>query len=194
VTQPSPHAYRAASIAPLYALLVGMGVALLLQGMARLASLRLRRATQTVAVVLFGGVLAWQAGQWFHDYAVDYPPDQAWLNQDGLLDAMTRAVAAAPHFDEVWISYRDTDEPYIYLLAAQPMPPAQAQAQIQVIREPGDFNKVTGIGKYRFLRVTDIPAQPPILEAIPDRYGGPAFLLQAWQQNGKKILIVRRMQ
>ncbi len=194
VTTPSPHAYRAATIAPLYALLVGVGVALVLQGMARVSSLRLRRATQNVAVVLFGGLLAWQAGLWFRDYAVDYPPKQAWINQAGLLDAMTRAVAAAPSFDEVWISYGDTDEPYIYLLAAQPMSAEQVQAQIQVIRSPGDFNKITHIGKYRFVRVNTIPVQLPILEAIPDQYGGPAFLLQAWQQDGKKILIVRRME
>ncbi|HEU5011217.1 MAG TPA: hypothetical protein VFT66_01645 [Roseiflexaceae bacterium] len=194
VTEPSPHAYRAATIAPLYALLVGMGAALVLQGLARISAAPVRRAAQNIAVVLFSGLLAWQAGRWFRDYAVEYPPRQALDNQDGLLHAMRLAVAAAPNFDEVWISYHDTDEPYIYLLAAQPMPAAQAQAQIQVTRAPGDFNKITSIGKYHFLRVTTVPIQQPILDAVLDQYGGPAFVLQAWQQDGKNILIVRRME
>jgi hypothetical protein len=73
------------------------------------------------------------------------------------------------------------------------MPPGQAQAQIQVTRQPGRFNAITSIGKYRFVPVDEIPKQQPILEAIPDRYGGPAFLIQQWQQGGKRILIVRRM-
>jgi hypothetical protein len=60
-------------------------------------------------------------------------------------------------------------------------------------REPGHFNAVTSIGKYIFVRVDAIPKQLPMLEAITDRYGGAAFLLQQWQHDGKRILIVRRM-
>ncbi len=134
-----------------------------------------------------------QAGAWFRDYAREYPPQQAWENQDGLLEAMTRAIGYAPGFDEVWISYQNTNEPYMYLLAAQPMSPSQAQSQIRVTREPGHFNAITSIGKYYFVRVDDIPKQLPMLEAITDRYGGAAFLLQQWQHDGKRILIVRRM-
>jgi hypothetical protein len=73
------------------------------------------------------------------------------------------------------------------------MPPAQAQAQIQVTREPGHFNAITSVGKYRLMPADDIPKQLPMLEAITDRYGGAAFLIQPWQQGGKRILIVRRM-
>ena len=137
--------------------------------------------------------LGWQAVAWFRDYARDYPQQQAWENQDGMLEAMTRAIRYAPGFDEIWISYQNINEPYIYLLAAQPLAPSQAQAQIRVTREPGHFNAVTSIGKYQFVRVDQIPKQLPMLEAVPDRYGGAAFLLQQWQHDGKRILIVRRM-
>jgi hypothetical protein len=138
--------------------------------------------------------LGWQAGVWFRDYTREYPPRQAWENQDGLLEAMTRAIRYAPAFDEVWISHQQINEPYIYLLAAQPMPPSQAQAEIRLTREPGHFNAITSIGKYYFVRVDQIPKQLPMLEAITDRYGGAAFLLQQWQHDGKRILIVRRME
>jgi hypothetical protein len=111
----------------------------------------------------------------------------------GGIEAMTRAIRYAPGFDEIWISYQNINEPYIYLLAARPMPPSQAQAEIQLTREPGHFNAVTSIGTYYFVRVDNIPKQLPMLEAIPDRYGGAAFLLQQWQHDGKRILIVRRM-
>jgi hypothetical protein len=193
LTQPSPHAYRAALIAPLYALLAGLGAAVVVQLLARIRQPWQRRAVAAAATGLLALALAWQSGVWFRDYAWMYPPRQAWENQDGLLEAMTRAIGYAPSFDEVWISYQGINEPYIYLLAAQPMPPAQAQAQIQVTREPGRFNAITSIGNYYFVRVEEIPKQQPMLEAIPDRYGGAAFLIQQWQHGGKRILIVRRM-
>jgi len=193
LTQPSPHAYRAAPIAPLYALLAGLGAAAALRLLARIPRAGPRRAATAAAACLLVGTLAWQAGGWFHDYAVSYPPRQAWENQDGLLETMRRAIAYAPSYDEIWISHQEINEPYIYLLAAQVRPPAQAQAQIRVTRQPGRFNAITSIGSYRFVPVDDIPKQQPILEAIPDRYGGPAFLIQQWQQGGKRILIVRRM-
>ncbi|HEU5104186.1 MAG TPA: hypothetical protein VFU22_34450 [Roseiflexaceae bacterium] len=193
LTQPSPHAYRAALITPLYALLAGLGAATLLQLLARIPRAGPRQAAMAAAAALLAGALAWQASAWFRDYAVGYPPRQAWENQDGLLEAMRRAIIYAPSFDEIWISHQGINEPYIYLLAAQPMPPAQAQAQIQVMRQPGRFNAITSIGRYRFVPVDEIPKQQPMLEAIPDRYGGPAFLLQRWQRGGRHILIIRRM-
>jgi hypothetical protein len=194
LTQPSPHSYRAALIAPLYALLAGLGAAALLQLLARIPQVRPRRAAEAAAAALLVAALGWQAGAWFRDYARDYPPQQAWENQDGLLEAMTRAIGYAPGFDEIWISYQNINEPYIYLLAAQPMPPAQAQAEIRLTRERGHFNAVTSIGKYSFVRVDQIPKELPMLDALPDRYGGAAFLLQQWQHDGKRILIIRRME
>ncbi|MEO7909926.1 MAG: hypothetical protein ABIV47_09770 [Roseiflexaceae bacterium] len=193
LTQPSPHSYRAALIAPLYALLAGLGAAAILKLLASISQARARRIAQVAAATVLVVTLAWQAGAWFRDYVREYPPRQAWENQDGLLEALTRAIRYAPSFDEVWISYQNINEPYIYLLAAQSMPPSQAQAELRLTREPGHFNAITSIGKYYFIRVEDIPKQLPMLEAIPDRYGGAAFLLQEWQHDGKLILIVRRM-
>jgi hypothetical protein len=193
LTQPSPHSYRAALIAPLYALLAGLGAVPVLGLLARISHVQARRIAQATAATLLVMVLGWQSGVWFRDYVRDYPQQQAWENQDGLLEAITRAIRYAPDFDEVWISYQNINEPYIYLLAARPMPPSQAQSQTQVTRQPGHFNAITSIGKYYFVRVEDIPKQLPMLDAITDRYGGAAFLLQPWQHDGKRILIVRRM-
>jgi hypothetical protein len=193
LTQPSPHAYRAATIAPLYALLVGLGAAAVLQLAGSIARTQLRRAVPGALVAILAGALALQASAWFRDYAQVYPPQQAWANQDGLIDAMARAVGRASSFDEIWISHENINEPYIYLLAAQPMPPAQAQALIQVTRAPGYFNDVTSIGRYRFVSMAEVPKRLPTLEAIPDRFGGPAFVIQQWQHGGKNVLIVRRM-
>ena len=158
-----------------------------------LAGPRGRRAAQAVASMLVAGALAWQAAGWLRDYTGDYPPQRAWENQDGLGEAMRRAVGHAQSFDEVWISYEDINEPYIYLLAARPMPPAEAQAQIVVSRRPGHLNDILGIGRYRFVGMDGIPRDLPAIEAIPDRFGGAAFVLQAWQKDGKRILVVRRM-
>jgi hypothetical protein len=193
LTQPSPHAYRAATIAPLYALLAGLGAATVLQLLGVIKRVQLRRAVQGTFVAVLGVALAVQAGAWFGDYAKGYPAQQAWANQDGLIDAMTRAIARAPGFDEIWISHENINEPYIYLLAAQPMPPAQSQTLIQVTRAPGHFNDITSIGRYHFASMAEVPQRLPVLEAIPDRFGGPAFLIQQWQHDGKNVLIVRRM-
>jgi hypothetical protein len=193
LTQPSPHAYRAATIAPLYALLVGLGAAAVLELAGLIARTRLRRVVRGALVAILAGALVLQAGAWFRDYAQDYPPQQAWANQDGLIETMARAIGRAPGFDQIWISHENINEPYIYLLAAQPMPPAQSQALIQVTRAPGYFNDITSIGRYRFVSMAEIPKRLPVLEAIPDRFGGPAFVIQQWQHDGKNVLIVRRM-
>ena len=193
LTQPSPHAYRATTIAPLYALLAGLGAAVLWELLARIRQPRARRAAQAVASALVAGALAWGAASWMRDYTQGYPAQRAWENQDGLIEAMRRAVGRAPSFDEVWISYEDINEPYIYLLAAQPMPPAEAQAQIVVSRRPGHLNDILSIGRYHFVSMESIPRDLPALEAIPDRFGGAAFVLQSWQKDGRRILIVRRM-
>ena len=193
LTNINPHAFRAAQIAPMYALLVGLGAAALWRATAHVPRNALRRAMRGAAVLLFGAALAWQAGGWYRDYIRDYPPGVAWTNQDGLLETIERAIAYAPQFDEVWISTDDITAPHIYLLAARPLPPDQAQDEIVVIRQPGHLNRVTSIGPYHFASLAALPADLPTLEAVPDRFGGPAFVVQAWQQAGKRVLIVRRM-
>jgi len=139
--------------------------------------------------------LVWQFGGWYRDYLQSYPRQQARENQDGLLDAMHRMVGYAPGFEQRWISYDDINEPYIYLLAARPLSPAQLQQQIAVTRRPRHFNDITNIGAYRFvdMQAEGVPDQLPTLEAIPDRFGGAGFVIQRWQKDGQPILILRRM-
>jgi hypothetical protein len=52
---------------------------------------------------------------------------------------------------------------------------------------------VARIGKYRFLALTAIPRDLPLLEALPNQYGQPGFVVQRWERDGKRLLIVRRM-
>ena len=195
LTQPSPHFYRAATLAPLYALLAGLGADLIWSALARVRQHMARRAAQAAVAVTFAAALAWQFSSWYSDYLQRYPRQQARENQDGLLDAMQRMAIHAPSFEQRWISYDDINEPYIYLLAARPLPPAELQRQIAVTRRPGHFNAITHIGAYRFvdMEAEGVPDQLPTLEAIPDQFGGPAYVLQRWQKGGQPILILRRM-
>ncbi len=107
-------------------------------------------------------------------------------------DAMRAAVQLAPQYDEVWIDDRMTF-PYIFVLAAQPMPPADAQAQIQVRRGRTTFNTVTALGKYRFTNLAAPPNDLPVVAALPTGLGWPGFVLQEWRVGQRRVLLVRRM-
>lgn len=193
LTLPSPHIYRAAPLAPLYALLVGYGVALLLpQSGGKIGDGLQQRARQLIALALAGALL-WQSASWWRAYTQDYPTLQAGLNQDGLAETMRRAVALAPQYDEIWVSYDSIDEPYIFVLAAQPFPPDYAQQLITVERRPGHFNTITRIGPYRFVDTSDLPAGLPPRVAVPGAMGGKGYVAQEWSNEGKRILVVRRM-
>lgn len=193
-TNINPHAWRAALLAPMYALCVGLGVAVVINAMQRIASRGSRFFVQSGCALVFAAILMWQFSQWFVPYLTTYPPSVAWVNQDGLREALARAVRYAPQYDEVLISNEGITEPYIYVLAAQPMPPSEAQAAIEVTRRPPRLNDVTAIGKYRFGSVAAIPDDAPVVEAVADRFGGPAFVLQAWRTENRAVLVVRRME
>ncbi|MCU0493518.1 MAG: hypothetical protein MUD01_18175, partial [Chloroflexaceae bacterium] len=138
-------------------------------------------------------VLLWQGGQWYATYVRDYPPQVAWTNQDGLAETVARAVALAPGYHSVWISGDDITYPHVYLLAAEPLPPAEIQQLIEVRREPGRLNGIMGVGRYRFGEPPNLPRNLPALEAVPDQFGGPGFVIQEWQDDGQRHIIVRRM-
>jgi hypothetical protein len=134
----------------------------------------------------------WQGAARYHDYRANYPRVVARKYQDGLREAVERTVRAAPQFDEVWIEAR-LSFPYAYVLAAQALPPAEAQARIVVDRPRTTFNTVTQLGIYRFTSLAGVPADLPVLEAIPTSLGEPGYLLQVWQQDARRILVLRRM-
>jgi hypothetical protein len=192
-TMPSPHSYRAALLAPLYALIVGVGFDWLWGQIGRLAGPTTRRPTRWLAAGALGVALLWQGALWWRAYTESYPQLQAALNQDGLSETVRRAVAIAPGYDEVWVSYDSIDQPYLYVLAAQPLPASEAQRQIVVERRPGRFNAVTSVGHYRFIDTSGLPARLPTLEAVPGAAGGPGYVVQELRQGGKHILVVRGM-
>jgi hypothetical protein len=104
---------------------------------------------------------------------------------------MQRVVGYAPGYDEVWLDTLTIGKPYIFLLAAQPLPPAQAHAQMNVQRRPPATNYVVSIERYRFHDLLNVPTDLPALEAIPDRFGRPAFVIQEWRRENQRVLIVR---
>jgi hypothetical protein len=214
---PNPHLTRALIAAPGYALLVGLGLAALLPS--RRPTTDNRRPTndqrpttseesypltpishppspiphlRKVAPALVALALLWQGGLRFGDYLREFPAVISTKYQDGMFETMRAAVRLAPRYDEVWIDDRMTF-PYIFVLAAQPMPPAQAQAQIRVQHGRTTFNTVTALGQYRFTNLAALPNDLPVREALPTNIGGPGFVLQEWSADGRKILIVRRM-
>lgn len=218
LTVPSPHLYRAAPLAPLYALLVGAGVALLgriligaatMVGEHRGKDAGSGRANRPPAIpsaapgaigylpwvpaLALGLILALQLGGWWRAYTQDYPALQGALNQDGLAEAVGLAVRQ-PGFDEVWVSYNTINQPYLFVLASQALRPEEAQRQIVVERRTGRFNAVPSVGRYRFVNSAAIPYQLPALAAVPHRFGDSGYVLQRWEDQGRRILLVRRME
>jgi hypothetical protein len=189
---PNPHLSRALLVAPVYALLVGLGLATLWDGAARWWPARLRTLLRPLAAGALLTAIAWQGAARFQDYLAHYPLIVARKYQDGLREAVERAVAYAPEFDEVWLDGR-ISFPYVYVLAAQALPPAEAQATIVVQRPRTTFNTVTQVGKYRFISLKGLPPDLPVIEATANSLGEPGYLIQTWQQGGKRILVLRRM-
>lgn len=145
-----------------------------------------------MAPALVALALLWQGGLRFGDYLREFPAVISTKYQDGMFETMRAAVELAPRYDQVWIDDRMTF-PYIFVLAAQPMPPALAQAEIRVQHGRTTFNTVTALGQYHFTNLAALPNDLPVLEALPTNVGGPGFVLQEWRADGRKILIVRRM-
>ncbi len=193
LTTPSPHAFRAAPLAPLYALLVGWGAALLLPpGRPKPGGAALWWARWLSALALAAALL-WQGAGWWRFYTQTYPPLQAGLNHDGLAEAVRRVVELAPGYAEVWVSADSIAEPYVYILAARPFSPAEAQRLLVVKRRPGRFNHVISLGPYRFVETNHLPAILPTLAAVPGAAGGKGYVVQEWSDGGRRVLVLRQM-
>jgi 4-amino-4-deoxy-L-arabinose transferase-like glycosyltransferase len=191
-----PHAFRAAMVAPVYAILVGIGAAVEWQLLGRLPvrAGTLARVGGTLVVV---AALASQSASWFTNLRDHYPKlaTGTWFFADSELETMQRVVGYTPGFDEVWLDIGTVGRPYIFLLLAQPMLPAESQALLVVERNPPQINNVTSIGQYHFVDFAPrgIPLDLPVLEALPTTAGGPGYLLQEWRPDDRRILLVRSM-
>jgi hypothetical protein len=193
LTTPSPHAFRAAPLAPLYALLVGWGAALLLPPGRPKAGGAVLWWARWLSALALAAALLWQGAGWWRFYTQTYPPLQAGLNHDGLAEAVRRAVELAPGYAEVWVSADSIAEPYVYILAARPFPPAEAQRLLVVKRQPGRFNHVVSLGPYRFVETNHLPAILPTLAAVPGAAGGKGYVVQEWSDGGRRVLVLRQM-
>ncbi len=192
VMTPNPHMTRALLVAPGYALLVGMGAALLWQAASRLRVPQGQAGSSMPWWRWWPRRLLWQGGLRFTDYLARFPAVIANKYQDGMFEAMRTAVQLAPQYDEVWIDDRMTF-PYIFVLAAQPMPPAEMQDQIEVQHGRTTFNTVLGIGKYPSPALSAPPNDLPVVAAMPTNLGRPGFVLQEWRAGERRVLLVRRM-
>jgi hypothetical protein len=193
LTTPSPHAFRAAPLAPLYALLVGWGAALLLPPGRPKAGGAVLWWARWLSALALAAALLWHGAGWWRFYTQTYPPLQAGLNHDGLAEAVRRAVELAPGYAEVWVSADSIAEPYVYILAARPFPPAEAQRLLVVKRQPGRFNHVVSLGPYRFVETNHLPAILPTLAAVPGAAGGKGYVVQEWSDGGRRVLVLRQM-
>jgi hypothetical protein len=139
-----------------------------------------------VAAVLVGGLAR------FVDYREHFPELTARKYQDGTREAFERLVELAPGYDQVWVDDR-MPFPYIYVLAAGGVAPAEAQATIVVERPGTTFNTVRAVGRYRFVDFKPIPERLPALAATVNSLGEPGFVIQEWRDGDARILLLRRM-
>lgn len=194
LTNSNPHVFRAAMVAPGYALLAGIGAAVLWALLGRLPRHwpEILRPLGALALVV---VLSWQSWSWYHALLDKYPSQAAltWFYADNELEAMRRVVAHAADYDQVLIDDDSIGRPYIYLLAAGAMPAAEAQAAIEVQRQPREVNIVRQLGRYHFADLSSqpVPLDLPAIEVIPERFGGAGYVLQEWQRGPERILVVR---
>jgi 4-amino-4-deoxy-L-arabinose transferase-like glycosyltransferase len=186
---PNPQLTRALAVAPGYAVLVGLGIYACWRMFERRSWPALAKPIFTAAML---AILLWQAGSAYNDYITRFPAAIANKYQDGMAQAMAKAVELSPNYDQVWIDDR-MNFPYIFVLAAEPMPPAEAQALIDVSHGRTTFNTIHSIGKYRFTNLSGPPADLPVIEAMPTSLGRPGYVLQEYQNEGERILLVRRM-
>lgn len=191
LTMGNPHVYRATTIGPLYVLLVGLGIAALWGWLAPERAAHGRRRLAGGIAALYAGGLLWLSGLWFAAYVQNYPAVAAapWRFQDGLLETMRALAEQADAFDEVWIARESGKTPYIYLLAALPTP----QRALVFERGEQDYIEAIGVGKYRMQRLlgVPIPADAPALELILNQQGDPTYIVQEWQHDGKRLLVMR---
>jgi hypothetical protein len=102
---------------------------------------------------------------------------------------MRAASAYADQYDEVRVDWERLHQPYIYLLAVQPAPSRSLSAQLEWHTDY--YNRTGSVGKFVF-EDYDYPDRLPTLEAFPDRFGNPAFLVQEWYDEGTCALLVRQ--
>jgi hypothetical protein len=139
-------------------------------------------------------VLGWQSGGWVQDLIQVYAPSlEAERFSDGLIETVDRVVGRAAEYDDVWFDTASISKPYIYVLAAQVLPPQEAQRELVVKRAPAAVNNVLRIGRYHFDNLRQVPRDLPVLEAVTDQFGNPAYMIQEWIHDRQRSLVVRAM-
>jgi 4-amino-4-deoxy-L-arabinose transferase-like glycosyltransferase len=153
----NPHLARAVHLIPLLALITAVGVVAVFE----LAKHALRNAPASITrivlsfaaliiVAVTGRELFVRYDYYYHQYA--HRQKVLRYFQYGLQEALDYALAHAPEYDEVWVT--EANQPYIYILFLSQWPPSDVHHQLEVMRNPPNFNEVINIGKYYFSNVS----------------------------------------
>ncbi len=187
---PNPHLTRAVVAAPLFALLAGLGLQQIAAAIQKLE--RGRRIAGMLVAAAIVLALGWQGMARFDDYLRVYPALVEGKYRDGLREAVARLVALAPGYDEVWID-DGMAFPYIDVLAAGGVRPAETQATLIVDRPGTTFNTVHQVGKYRFVNLSVVPRSLAVQYANVTSLGNPGYIIQEWHDGERLVLVLRRM-
>jgi 4-amino-4-deoxy-L-arabinose transferase-like glycosyltransferase len=200
LTFPSPHTSRGIQFLPLVAVIAATGIVAIADAataLLRRSDAITKRRAVVVAAVLISLPLGVELWARFDNYFNLYPERVAFEFQAGLGDALAYARAEAAAYDEIWVT--DTNQPYIYVLFYERQPPPQVHRELRAQRDPGLFNYVARVGKYRF------PAYPPrastplplgtfaTLYTVPGPDGRTTYEVRGGTAvDGKRVLIIDR--
>jgi 4-amino-4-deoxy-L-arabinose transferase-like glycosyltransferase len=161
-------ANRATTLVPLLAIVGGIGFVSAADGVGWLTD-GIERTWRWLAIgaiavgsfALAGMEVVDRYQYYFREYPSDY--GATWGFHDGLLEAIEVAVTYEDEVDEIWIA--DANQPYIFLLFGQHIPPEQVQGAL-VDTDPSPIVwQVSQYGKYHF---GDNYAGPPDWLPIDD--------------------------
>jgi 4-amino-4-deoxy-L-arabinose transferase-like glycosyltransferase len=197
VTITSANLQRGAQLLPFLALLAAVG-AVGLGDVARRLLARVPRPGRRWIVVIAGGLLAValvvELGARYRYYFRDYPKRPIVLDyfQYGLDEALAYAGAREPEEDIIWVD--GANEGYIYVLYVGRTDPSLVHRSLQVEREPGVFNEVSTMGKYRFGAPAGfIAADLALVHTVYDPGGRPVWEIRGGTVAPQgRVLVVRR--
>jgi hypothetical protein len=146
-------ANRATALVPLLAIIGGIGfisavngLRWLTEGVERTWRWLTIGTIVTVSVALAGI----EAVDRYRYYFTEYPNDYgvSWGFHDGLLEAIEVAASYDDQVDEIWIA--DANQPYIFLLFGQKIPPEQVHEALEDADPSPVVWQVNQYGKYHF--------------------------------------------
>lgn len=194
VTIPAPDALRASHIVVLSPLVAAAGCCAIVDTARRFGAAsrpRFSLAVLSVALLAVGLAVTVDAARrydyYFGRYAVDAGPSFHY----GLEDAIRYAFAHEAEYEEIWL-HPDIHSAYIYVLFYRPWPPAAAQRDLVLTRDPPSWNIVHALDKYRFDEPSFSVLDLRLVAQTFYRDGRPAYEIRDGIIDGRSILLLHR--